>query len=276
VAGVEARRRENWGALTASERTVADWLLEHLEHVPFETGASIAAELGVSPMTVGRCIRKLGYDDLKEIKAELRAATAELRGPVEPSSRTTFAPTTLKERTAGLERVYALERTKPWRRIVRALAHSPRVRVASFEIGRSMGIGFSASLQNLRPGVAFLDGSDAYADVLLDPDGALLTLIDLRRYSPSFRLLAEEAAARKIPTVILTDAGCHWARDYTSDMPMIETEFGIGSLTMAQLLFELLLAAVAVELGGAVARLEAAHALRVKFSPLPRFPGEET
>ena len=46
------------------------------------------------------------------------------------------------------------------------------------------------------------EGSDgSYADILLDPDpGVCLVLIDFRRYSRHFRQLAEEAAARKIPS----------------------------------------------------------------------------
>jgi hypothetical protein len=46
---------------------------------------------------------------------------------------------------------------------------------------------------------------------------------------------------------------------------MIETEIGLRSLSMVQLLMELLLAAVAAELEAADSRREQVHALRRKF-----------
>ena len=46
---------------------------------------------------------------------------------------------------------------------------------------------------------------------------------------------------------------------------MIETEIGLRSLSMLQLVMELLLAAVASDLEGAAARREQVHELREKF-----------
>jgi hypothetical protein len=46
---------------------------------------------------------------------------------------------------------------------------------------------------------------------------------------------------------------------------MIETEIGVRSLSMLQLVMELLLAALASELEGADARRDQIHALREKF-----------
>ncbi|HEX3406932.1 MAG TPA: hypothetical protein VHS81_06820, partial [Caulobacteraceae bacterium] len=97
-----------------------------------------------------------------------------------------------------------------------------------------------------------------------DPEGCLV-LFDARRYSRHFKLLAEEAAARGIRTVILTDVYCHWARAVTDNVLMIETEIGVRSLSMLQLVMELLLAAVADVLKDAGARREQIHALREKF-----------
>jgi DNA-binding MurR/RpiR family transcriptional regulator len=178
-----------------------------------------------------------------------------------------FAPDSLKQKIKALTEVYRQPQTPEWPRIVSMLATARTVHVASFQVGRFLGMGFATFLQNLRPRVFFADGGDgSYADVLLDcdPDGCLV-LFDARRYSRHFRLLAEEAAARGIRTVILTDVYCHWARGITDNTLMIETEIGVRSLSMAQLLMELLLAAVAAELEGAESRREQVHELRRKF-----------
>jgi DNA-binding MurR/RpiR family transcriptional regulator len=265
MTSIEESIKKDWKTYTASEQKLGTFFLAHLQELPFETAASIGKRVDVSPMTVGRFIRKLGYGDLRDIKAELRAASAE--GWIGGVSRATFAPATLQAAIQGVTDVHKIPQSAEWPRIVTTIAEARVVHVASFHVGRFLGLGFAAFLQSLRPGVRFCDGGDgAYADILLDAEpGACLVLIDFRRYSRHFRLLAEEAAARGVRTVILTDVYCHWARALTDDVLMIETDFGIRSLSMAQLLFELLLAAVAGELEGTDTRVEALHGLRRKF-----------
>jgi DNA-binding MurR/RpiR family transcriptional regulator len=258
---IEKTIKRDWRSYTPSEQKLAAYFLSHLHELAYETAASIGERVSVSPMTVGRYIRKLGYADLRDIKDELRAGSGAA------ASNTTFASAPLNAKVKGLADVYKLPQSSEWPRIVSRIATASVVHVASFHVGRFMGMGFAATLQSLRPRVHFSDGADgSYADVLLDPEpGACLVLIDFRRYSRHFRLLAEEAAARNVRTVILTDVYCHWARALSDDVLMIETEFGIRSLSMAQVLFELLLAAVANERKGAGTRVEAVHELRQKF-----------
>jgi DNA-binding MurR/RpiR family transcriptional regulator len=265
VSNVEETIKRDWKSFTPSEQKLGTFFLNHLSELPFETAASIGKQVNVSAMTVGRYIRKLGYSDLRDIKDELRAnpvgwAEREISGEL-------FAPASLKAKIQALTDVYQLPNSPEFPRIVSLLASASTVHVASFQLGRFLGMGFAAFLQTLRPRAYFSDGADgSYSDVLLDcePDGCLV-LIDVRRYSRHFRLLAEEAAARGIRTVILTDVYCHWARAITDNVLMIETEIGVRSLSMVQLLMELLLAAVAAELEGADTRREQVHELRRKF-----------
>jgi DNA-binding MurR/RpiR family transcriptional regulator len=265
VSSVEETIKRDWKSFTPSEQKLGTFFLNHLSELPFETAASIGKQVNVSAMTVGRYIRKLGYSDLRDIKDELRAnpvgwAEREISGEL-------FASASLKAKIQALTDVYQLPNSPEFPRIVSLLASASTVHVASFQLGRFLGMGFAAFLQTLRPRAYFADGADgSYSDVLLDcePDGCLV-LIDVRRYSRHFRLLAEEAAARGIRTVILTDVYCHWARAVTDNVLMIETEIGVRSLSMVQLLMELLLAAVAAELEGAESRRGQVHELRRKF-----------
>jgi DNA-binding MurR/RpiR family transcriptional regulator len=265
MSGVEETIKRDWKLFTPSEQKLGTFFLNHLADLPFETAASIGKQVNVSAMTVGRYIRKLGYSDLRDIKDELRAkpvAWAER----ELSSQL-FAPAPLKAKIKALTDVYQLLDSPEFPRIVTLLATASSVHVASFQLGRYLGMGFQAFLAALRPHAYFSDGGDgSYSDVLIDcePDGCLV-LIDVRRYSRHFRLLAEEAAARGIRIVILTDVYCHWARAITDNVLMIETEIGLRSLSMVQLLMELLLAAVAAELEGADVRRGQVHELRRKF-----------
>jgi len=264
---IETTIKEDWNSYTPSEQKLATFFLNHLNELPFETAASIGKRVEVSPMTVGRYIKKLGYADLRGIKDELRASSVGELLLAGGGSQSAFAEASLRAKIKGLEDVHKIPESSDWPRIVSLIASASRVHVASFQLGRFMGLGFANFLQALRPGVYFSDGSDgSYADVLLDPDpDACLVLIDFRRYSRHFRLLAEEAAARKVPMVILTDVYCHWARALTDNVLMIETDFGIRSLSMAQLLFELLLAAVATKLKDTEPRAATVFDLRQKF-----------
>ncbi|HEY5288952.1 MAG TPA: MurR/RpiR family transcriptional regulator [Caulobacteraceae bacterium] len=264
MGGVEEAIRRNLKTRTPAERKLADFFLNHLRELPFETAASISRRLEVSPMTVGRYIRKLGYARLDDIKQELR----ETGWTAAPRLDDTFVSDPLKAKIKALTEVYQIPHSPEWPRIVGHIARASEVYVASFEAGRYLGVGFATFLQALRPRVHFAEtGDGSFAEILLDPDPNMcLVLIDARRYAKNFRLLAEEAAARGVHTVILTDVYCHWARAVSEDVLMIETELGVRSLSMLQMLMELLLSAVAVELRGAESRLEEVLALRKKFS----------
>ena len=263
---IEATIKKDWKSYTRSEQKIANFFLNNLHELPFEIAASIGKRVTVSPMTVGRYIKKLGYSDLRDIKAELRAS-GDKTWNESVAAKVAYSQAPLKAKIEALVDVYKIPQSAEWPRIVSLIAHAPVVHVASFHLGRFMGLGLASMLQRLRPCVHFSDGGDgSYADILLDPTpDACLVLFDVRRYSDHFHMLAEEAAARKIHTVILTDVHCHWARALSENVLMIETEFGIQSLSMAQVLFELLLAAIASELDASEARVEAVHRLREKF-----------
>jgi DNA-binding MurR/RpiR family transcriptional regulator len=264
MANIETAIRQGLDECTPAEARLANYFLSHLNELPFETAASISRRVEVSPMTVGRYLKKLGYADLRDVKEELRQAG----WGGAPAAGETFATDTLKAKIKALTDVYRAPDRPEWPRIVSRIANASEIYVASFEVGRYLGLGFATFLQSLRPRVYFSELADgSYADILLDPDpGRCLILIDARRYSKTFRLLAEEAARRGVPTVILTDVYCHWARKFSDDVLMIETEFGVRSLSMLQLLMELLLAAVAAELAGAQARIDEVVQLRRKFT----------
>jgi DNA-binding MurR/RpiR family transcriptional regulator len=264
---IEETIKKDWKSYTPSEQKLATFFLNHLEEIPFETAASIGKRVSVSPMTVGRYIKKLGYADLRGIKAELRESTGDRSLVRGRGVAAAFDQASLKAKIKGVADVYRITESADWARIVPLIARAATVHVASFQIGRFLGLGFATYLQNLRPRVYFADGADgSYADILIDPDPKdCLILIDFARYSRHFKLLAEEAAARNVRMVILTDMDCHWARGLTDNVLMIETDIGIRTLSNAQLLFELLLASIADELKGAKLRQEAVQRLRQKF-----------
>ena len=225
---LQKKLKSRWDTFTMSEQKIATYLMNNMSSIPFETAASIGQRVDVSPMTVGRFLRNLGYAGLNELKASLRgdAPWFQLYAIPEQSSQDDAVSETLQAEIRGLTAAHALARTPEWKPIVQRLVDADRVSVASFHQGRFLGMGFANLLQHVRPRTVFAEGLDgAYSDVLLDsgPDSCVL-LIDFRRYSRHFRILAEEAAARGIPLVIITDSQCYWARKLTEHVLMLPVD----------------------------------------------------
>ena len=52
--------KDSYDSLTKTEKKIASYFLSRPECLVLETAATIAGNVGVSPMTVGRFLRKLG------------------------------------------------------------------------------------------------------------------------------------------------------------------------------------------------------------------------
>ncbi|MFA6229256.1 MAG: MurR/RpiR family transcriptional regulator [Rhodanobacter sp.] len=246
---IQKKLKSRWETFTTAEQKIAAHLLQNIDGIPFETAASIGKRVGVSAMTVSRFLRNLGYAGLGALKKELRggASWMQLYGTPGAGADASLSEG-LQSEIRGLTAVHALSHAPEWTSIVDMLVGADRVSVASFHHGRFLGIGFASLLQHVKPRTSFADGLDgAYADVLLDSTkNSCVVLIDFRRYSRHFRLLAEEVAQRGIPLVIITDAQCYWARRLTKNVLMlpIDEHRAWHNFSAANSLFSLLIGAV--------------------------------
>ena len=268
---LQKKLKSRWESFTTAEQKIATHLLHNVSGIPFETAASLGKRVGVSPMTVGRFLRNLGYAGLNELKEELRgdAPWLQLYATPEQATHSDVVSETLKAEIRGLTQVHELTRTAEWKAIVKLLVAADRVSVASFHQARFLGIGFAALLQSVKPRTVFVEGHDgAYADMLLDStEKSCVVLIDFRRYSRHFRIVAEEAAARGIPLVIITDSQCYWARQFTDNVLMQPVDLSRAwyDFTATTSLFSLLIAAVSREQGDMFERIGDITQLRQKL-----------
>lgn len=268
---LQKKLNSHWDTFTASEQKIATYLLDNLRGIPFETAASLGRNVGVSSMTVGRFLRNLGYAGVGELKQELRGDAEWLKLYKSPklSSDADVAGKNLQADIRALTDVHGLIQREEWEPIVHLLAVADRVSVASFQQGRFLGLGFAALLQYVRSNVYFADGVDgAYTDVLLDStEHSCVVLIDVQRYSRHFRVLAEEAVARHIPLIVITDAHCYWARQLTQHvltLPM-RGERVWHSFADFTSLFSLLVGAVSHESDDVYERIGDINRMREKF-----------
>ncbi len=271
IKDLQSKLKSRWETFTTSEQKIAAYLLHNISGLPFETAASLGRRVGVSPMTVGRFLRTLGYAGLNALKKELRGGAPWLqlyKNPDQAGDPATMSES-LKAEIRGVTIAHALTRTAEWKSIVRMLVDADRVSVASFHQGRFLGLGFASLMQHVKPRTRFDEGLDgAYTDLLLDStEKSCVLLIDFRRYSRHFRILAEEAVARGIPLAIITDSQCYWARQLTDHVLMLpaDMERPWHNFTAANSLLSLLIGAVSREQGDMFDRIGDITQLRQKL-----------
>src|SRR5690349_18596362 len=131
---LKQKLKDHWDGFTASERKIATYLMHNIRDLPFETAASLGKRVAVSPMTVGRFLRTLGYEGLGELKEEFRGDGTWrhfYKPPELPQDGDPIATHLLAE-TRALAGVHEVARTKEWKAVIKLLVAADRVSVASF------------------------------------------------------------------------------------------------------------------------------------------------
>lgn len=262
---LDQRLKKNFAEFTPAEKAIASYFLADAARIPFTTTAKIAEAVGVSRMTVGRFLRRLGYSGLTDLKEDLGAALPT--PPLLISDRMTRLAgarggrrlrTSYEAEVAALLNVYEMVGGDTWNRVAHRLANAATVAVAGFQTVEGLASSFVQRLGYLRPGARLLDGKDGTFFELLEDgrDDGFLFLVEMRRCTRAARLLAEAAASSGVPVAILCDRHCHWARDVTEDVLSVSTDSELFWDSQAPLVsaMGLLLDDCARTIGGPIAK----------------------
>lgn len=217
--------RDETGSLTRSGRIVAAYLRDNLPSIPYETGAMIASQAGVSEMTVIRFIRSLGYASLRDLKEALKPSEGGNGGRTVDDVLERFRvddgmdelESSLELELRAVVDAYRLTRLERWRTAVDLLARRKLVHVTGFQASKGLALDFASRLKYARDGVRFAEGhSGVFSEILeSDPETSCLLLVDTVSYARKGLLLAERARDLKMPLVIVTDRFSNWAYEYT-------------------------------------------------------------
>ena len=228
------RLKRDYSGFTRAEKSIANYMLAHNERLPFDTAASIAEAAGVSQMTVSRFLRTIGYPDAgafkAAIRAELDAGQLMVSDRINRIRRVGDDNQRIAENfeleTRALLSAYEQRATPQWREAVEAIAAAERVGVSGFQTIRGIASDFASRLSYLRPDVYLADGADGtFAEIIGPGSGkACIVLFEMRRYTRLSLLLARAAARRNLPLVVICDAHCHWAWDFTDIVFPVQTE----------------------------------------------------
>jgi len=247
-----------------SDKLISNYIQRNLFELPFESARSIAQRLGVSPMTVGRYLRRMGFDGLDQLKEELRRGNSnpawQVKGQVERLEQDRkegkLLAGLIQQQAENLSLVYELTTTAEWQQAIDALVGATEIFVAAYQNVRGIAEYFASQLSYTRPRVSFVDGLNGTYAELLDGavQGRLLFLHDVRRFASKARSLAVEARQAGVIVVLLTDEFCTWGKEEADICLVVPGSHGPlwdGAATMTAVM-DLMLSNVIVVLGEAV------------------------
>ena len=247
-----------------TDKLIAQYIERNLAELPFETAKSIATRLGISQMTVGRYLRRLGFDGLDEMKTALRRGRSnpawQVKGPVaglqQDIREGKLLAGLVQQQIDNLGAVYELTTRPEWQQTIDALIEASEVYVAAYQNVRGMAQYFASQLSYTRPRVSFMDGlNGTYAEALDGSvDGRVLFLHDVRRFASKARPLAAEARRAGVKVILLTDEFCPWASEVADIALIVPGSHGPlwdGAATMTAVM-DLMLSNIIVLIGNQV------------------------
>lgn len=264
----EIRRRlegpDNPISLTKLERRIAAYLSANPNALAVDNSATIAKRAHVSPMTVTRFFKKVGFENAAVAK-DLAKRQFYDGSPEAVGARFESFRRTPGRQDQHIQFAHAMEamrkaselRTQPmWQHIVKAVAGADSVYAAGFQTMRYLANGLVQRLNYIRPNAYELDGIDGtYAQLLTSPKGKkVLVVIDTFRYGRNGPLLAKAAKELGAEVVVFCDELCDWAGAITPNvvaLPM-EPDLFLWPSTALHFSLNLLVQDVIDELGDSV------------------------
>lgn len=207
-------------SFTKLEQRVATYLIGRPEALALETSAEIAQKLEVSPMTVSRFFKKLGYERATDLRTKARQ---EMSGPRSARIGDRYQSFVRAQATqgAGREREIAeagitaalnLRASPKWQAGVQCLAQADFVAIVGFQLYQYLATGLAMRLNYVRPGVKDVTGLDGvYTEVFTQDAGRnCLLIIDMFRYASHGPALAEHAKDQGYEVILMCDEFCDW------------------------------------------------------------------
>lgn len=210
---------------TPAERRIARYFSDHLSELPYETASSVADKLELSPMTVGRFLRALGYQGLDGFKVHLR----ETVPPTSAHKNPTTMEQLREEATAGhplaalmaeqldmMHHVYNLAAQPQWTDAVGTILAASDVFVAAHQTCTG-GQYLCDRLGFARDRVRMACNCTATYMELLAPStsDSLIIIIDSHRFAKS-RLLARSARRSGLKVLLITSQYTEWAHEFAN------------------------------------------------------------
>ena len=207
--------------LSKTDRVIAEYILEHLSTVGFQTSTTLAQDIGVSDTSIIRFIRKLGFKGYADFRQEMNARIArqysEAQKELSPGQKYVMTREALNQdsliQDAGsstienLQKSYAKLDAATISQIADIILSSNRKYVAAFRGTACCAHYMVSKLVYLTSNVISLTHADASSvEKILDitADDCLI-LYSFPRYSEIHYILMDIARERGAKIVLITD-----------------------------------------------------------------------
>jgi len=213
---IAERIRDRFDGLTRAERQLANAILEKYPVSAMGSITAVASAAGVSPPTVARMARKLGFDGFPEMQSALRAELeATISNPIAKHDRwAERAPdghilNRMAEAAMDNLRQSLLQLPPEQFNAVAGLLADPAraIHVVGGRITRSLADYFFTHMQVIRGGLTLIaPNANTWPHFVLNMrPGDVLVAFDVRRYEHDIVRLVEMATGRGVKLVLFTD-----------------------------------------------------------------------
>lgn len=205
--------------LPKQEAKIAQFMLLNVHSIGPETGKSLALRVGVSEITVGRLMRRLGYNGTKDLKDILRQHYAVGGSSQAPSNDIGKAFKRVMEAELSVIRtVFEQTGNDHWSRANELVSQSRKVFVTGFQSVRGLSEDFARRLSIARPNVQYLSPHDGMLGEWLDTKNEdaqdeCIILIDVVPYATEGQEIAKIAKKQGRPCIVVSDEFCHWSSE---------------------------------------------------------------
>ncbi|MDN5882365.1 MAG: MurR/RpiR family transcriptional regulator [Nitrosospira sp.] len=213
------KMKQSVSRLPRQEAKLAQYMLLNQNSLALENGKTLAAKVGVSEVTVGRLLRRLGCDGMKEFKGLLRQQYSEARsGPEVRNDVHETLEQVMQSELGIVASVFQQTTSSDWQKASALIAGSKRVFVTGFQSVRGAAEDFVRRLSLARDGVAYLSPHDNMLAEWTGNDGAAvmescLVLVDVVPYAREAIDIARLAQEQGRHCIVVSDEYCHWGRE---------------------------------------------------------------
>ena len=205
--------------LPKQEARVAQYMLLNVTTLGPETGKSLAIRVGVAEITVGRLMRRLGYNGTKDLKELLRQHYAVGGNTSVPQHD--LAPhlrQALEAEISVIRNVFDQTTGKRWDKASELVSQSSSIFVTGFQSVSGLAKDFSVRLGLARPKVHYLSPHDGMLGEWITHDQAsstteCLVLVDVVPYAKEAAELIRISKEQGRKCIVVSDEFCHWSHN---------------------------------------------------------------